>query len=413
MTLDEIIEVGATWTQAISEASFCGEPSRYEDAYERLLQETNKLESVHSDECDWKVVRDSADELTRTKTKDMTVLGALCVGELRQNGPERFAAALWAYRELLATHRDDMLPNKARRRGRAGALTWLMNQVELFIPTLQPQMRCYDGYKLAHDQLNELETIMRPELESDFPSIKRIREALDQLVQATIPPDEPEPETPETQQAEQQPDGFESFSNDAAESSKAPAGAMLDKVRSDKDADAALRAVVLTLKKTADYFINKSTASPVGFNLAHIAAQLGGTEIWERPQPIDELIADAKRIGSETGLQEGCSLLQEALKSAGTPVSRFRLRLAMAQICIDASAPDLAKPILRDLLEETKKPVSEWLLDLTVDLAATLIQCANALEGSGGPPDQRFNQEVKDMGELLAKLSPGRAFQVK
>lgn len=55
LTHEEMVEKAKRWTQPISEEAYCGQPSRYEDAYEALLKETHTLEALNGEDIDWGV----------------------------------------------------------------------------------------------------------------------------------------------------------------------------------------------------------------------------------------------------------------------------------------------------------------------------------------------------------------------
>lgn len=425
LTHDEMLEKAKRWTQAISEEAFCGQPSRYEDAYESLLKETHKLEALNAGEIDWGVVAQLSDELTVNKTKDMYVLGTLCAGETVANGPSGLAAALFAYRQLVAEHSKDLFPNQARKRGRAGALSWMIRQLEIHLEKDPPSLNSHDAYVLAFEQMTELDQLFREELAEEHPSSKSVRDILQRYIQATSD------EESDSQTSDHNDSASRLNSDELVMQDRAPAfssaleerpethalsdhTSLPNSIRSERDADTALKSVVQTLKKTSEFFMTfgGEDKGTIAYNLAQYASLLDGTEIWEKPEPINVLIAEGKRIAKAKGVSEGCKLLEEVLKSAGTKVSRFRLRLAMAQICLEGSAAELAKPILQELKEELAKPLSEFLPELSVEHASTTLLCNSALI-EAGDQDHELIREKTEMLHLLARLAPGKAFEVR
>lgn len=409
MSQEELEIKASIWCQPISEAAFCGQPSRYEDDYELVITETTKLESVHGDDCDWAEVRRAADALTREKTKDMTILGALCVAEAHVSGVEGLAAAIYAYRFLVENHSKEMFPNAARRRGRGGAFGWMIRQLETPLSEATPMNGLAETYVALQEQFLALDEQLRGELLDEHPTSRPVRDQLDRLIGATRT--EPPAES-EEQSAEAAP---EATSDQAA--GDAPAAAITitgvpQKIDNEQEADAALKMAVDVIKKTAQFFITRREGRAVGYTLAHAASVLEGTQIWERPEPISELIAEARQVTDNQGLEKGCNVLQEALKGAGTKVMRFRLRIALADLCIDNGAPEVAQPLLADLKEETEAPMSEWLPELMVDLARATVACHNKLLDQE-KEDGDIRNDADDMRAVLSRLAPGVAFELK
>ncbi|MCA9666005.1 MAG: type VI secretion system ImpA family N-terminal domain-containing protein, partial [Myxococcales bacterium] len=196
---DAIVEAAQRWCAAVSADAFCGEPSRYEDSYEQLLSEIGKVESLHADSLpDWDVVYRCADALLRENTKDMTVLGALCIALFEREGFRGLASGLEAYRWLIEHHSKDMFPSAKRRRGRAGAYTWLTRQLEARLEGAEPNGTEATAYAATFEAFNGLDGLLRDELADQHPAVRSVRRALeflrDQAQQAAAPAPEPEPE---------------------------------------------------------------------------------------------------------------------------------------------------------------------------------------------------------------------------
>lgn len=162
----EIEQQRQAWCEPISTDAFCGAPTRYEPEYEQLLEEMQKLESIHGEECDWSKVYLNGDILTRTKTKDMTVLGALCIAALRVHGLERFTAAVGAYVWLIENHSEGMFPVPKRQRGRSGAYTWFTEQLIKVIEADQLGAADHETLVLSLQYFNQLYGLMSDQLGS-------------------------------------------------------------------------------------------------------------------------------------------------------------------------------------------------------------------------------------------------------
>ncbi|MBW2734953.1 MAG: type VI secretion system ImpA family N-terminal domain-containing protein [Deltaproteobacteria bacterium] len=408
MSQEELEIQASIWCQAISESAFCGQPSRYEDDYELILNEITKLESVHGEEPAWQEVRRAADALTREKTKDMTILTALCVAEAQLSGVEALAPAIYAFRFLVENHSKEMFPNAARRRGRGGTFGWMIRNLEAPLTRLIPSSHLHQTYLLLQEQFLALDDRLREELQDEHPTSRPVRDQLERLIAAT-PPEVPVQSVEEETPSEHSPAPLQPMNTAAAPPKLSGVPQQID---SEEQADAALKMAVTVIKKTAQFFITRREDRAVGYTLAHAASMLEGTPIWEPLEPITELITKARQVTESQGLTQGCKVLQEALKGAGTKIMRFRLRVALADLCTDHGEPEVAQPLLANLKEETEAPMTEWLPDLMVELARATVSCQRKLSEQD-KDDGDIRRDAEEMMDVLSRLAPGLAFEMK
>jgi predicted component of type VI protein secretion system len=591
---DTIRQRMATWCQPISEETFCGEPSRYEEEFIQLQEELAKLKSIHDEVCDWDVVYTCADQLLRTKSKDMTALGALCVALLRREGMEGLTAGLGAYRWLFKTHGDELFPKPNRRRGRAGAFSWLAEHLTRELEQRQEEQQEPDAdletLKSCLKIFEETDTLLREQLQELHPRVGPIKAALAAMVEqaaAAAPPPPPVPDastpgvpapdastpdastpdastpdasTPDASANEVSapvgavpdaaaPDASASATPQEAPQPQAPApapppraqapsppAAAPDAISSHAEADQALDAVVSTLRKCALYHLEADPEGPMGYHLAHLASFAGvvpggtrmaagpntesfrsmqtaveearwddvleraremlrrgpldlnveswlaraleakghklalealrghvvsmrmrmgkrmrgtpDTEQWidrmmgglgggpsapSSPGPggagagagapkeevatkspdradLDAVIASASEVSATSGLGDGCEVLQDALSTTATRPDRFRLRLALARICVAGGASDLARPILQELLEELEQPVRTWDPKLLARVANALLACDRELAAKASKETRAaLEEEANRMLTLLARIDPRTA----
>jgi hypothetical protein len=182
------------WCQPISAESFGGEPSRYDEKYEQLLGEIGKLDSVTGEVCNWARVYEAADVLLRTRSKDMTLLGALCVALLKREGLAGLAAGLSAYRWLIENHSDDMFPRPQRLRGRAGAYTWLTERLARELETAEASPSDLPALEEARAAFEGLDGLLRDQLGELHPRVGPVARKLRELLESVQPAPAPEPE---------------------------------------------------------------------------------------------------------------------------------------------------------------------------------------------------------------------------
>jgi type VI secretion system protein VasJ len=532
----------SAWCQPISASAFAGAPSRYDEKYEQLLAETGKVVSVHGDICNWEVVYHCANELTRTKTKDMTVLGALCVSLLKLEGFAGLAAGLAVYRLIVEQHSAELFPNAKRQRGRAGAYTWLTEQLIRELEGAEPDQGQHEAYREALGQFQGLDDLLRPQLGELHPRVSPITRRLEELIaqsepQAAEPEPVPEPPSspePEDDQAQYDADDADDGQGERQEMDAAPTvraflpsepvaperSPLPETIESEEQAEAAMELVVSALRKLGLYHLERSTERAVGYQLAHLAsfvgvvpdgdraeggpsprqlrdlqdavegrrwedvlravpeilregeldlnvefylalalehvghelalatvsghalaqylamgemARAGGeTAVWleelagrrpaagqeEQPSPsasadvLTEVIAEAERQATRHGLEEGCAVLQRELRQTFSKLTRFRLQLAVASICLKEGAPDLARAILQSLREELEQPVRVWEPDLQVEVVTRLLECLHQLAAAAdGDEAAALRREAQELVGLLAQADPAAALR--
>jgi type VI secretion system ImpA/VasJ family protein len=180
--MSDIETRAATWSQPITPDAPCGTSSRYEEDYDTMMAEIAKLESVHSTP-DWALIYDHASSLLKHKTKDMAVLGGLCVALLKQEGFSGLAAGLGAYRALFEAHGPKMFPWPNRKRGRASAYGWMIQHLTAEISRREPTSDEGGAIGLCLDSFNRLDELLRPELDDLHPRVSVLRDALSEKLE--------------------------------------------------------------------------------------------------------------------------------------------------------------------------------------------------------------------------------------
>ena len=86
-----------------------------------------------------------------------------------------------------------------------------------------------------------------------------------------------------------------------------------------------------------------------------------------------------------------------------TEKQRFQLRLAMAQLCLDHGRPELAYPILEDLLEQAKSTsLALWDTGLAISVAKQLQNALRSLLSAA--TEQNRAQYEQRLGEVVAQM---------
>jgi type VI secretion system protein VasJ len=122
----EIVKLG---TEPISASAPAGESVRYDPQFEQLSSEIVKTESLTPIPIDWNTVAQLSTAILKAKSKDYRVASYLALGLYQTRGFEGLLSALAAYQDLLVNFWETAFPEKARMRGRVGAVQWLSERL--------------------------------------------------------------------------------------------------------------------------------------------------------------------------------------------------------------------------------------------------------------------------------------------
>lgn len=579
-------EKKTSWCQPISSDSFGGEPSRYDEKYERLLNEIAKLESVHGAPCEWEEVFTCADYLLSHKTKDMTVLGALGIASFKRARFQGMAAVLEAYFWLVENYSDELFPKPQRQRGRAGAYTWFTEHlIKELEPLEQGELKPneHEDIKRCLNAFESLDKLLRDPLGTLHPRIGPITRLLTNFIERTQPPAIPEPPVPaqpvdavnlsadaSTVEAASEPimpqaslieepeSHMVETSSEIATSSlisqtnvsspvithednvelsqSTSAKSFLPTVIENREqALAVLEIVTAALRQTSIYFLEQEAQSSLGYHLAHVASFLGMVPDGERtlrapsprriaaiqeavqdhdwnqvlqavpellkesdmslnvecgiaralegvgnekalatmngqayglylqlgkfmevspetiawldslppssqsdgniqseiehrltqpeekigdPSPatffIQDLVAKAEKQTSSDGLEAGCKIIQDVVRNTGDKKLKFRLRLALASLCIREQAIDLARPLLHDLYQELNEPIRLWEPQLLAEVVTALLNVNRQIQNQRGETsDPELNKECAELMDLLSRIDVAAAYRLR
>jgi type VI secretion system protein VasJ len=177
----------ATWSQPISESEPTGENCRYDDDYEQVNAELKKLQSLEGLQPDWGRVLQLSSQLLSQKTKDTNIFTALCVALMNLEGFAGLAAGFTAFEAVCREHWQTMFPPVKRLRGRAGDLTWMMQQVSAWIETVTPEADAHEELKACLDAFDALDGTLRELLADLYPAVGAFRRPLTHYLEQTAP----------------------------------------------------------------------------------------------------------------------------------------------------------------------------------------------------------------------------------
>lgn len=119
----------------ISEASPCGEDSKYEFCYEVMEVEVKKFGSLFGETVDWNIVKTNAADVIINYSKDLKATCYLIRAWIEEAPVLGIANGLALLDKTLEEFHSGLYPK--RKRGRDGALEWLVSQLESVISKLE------------------------------------------------------------------------------------------------------------------------------------------------------------------------------------------------------------------------------------------------------------------------------------
>ena len=108
----------AVGTDPIRPEKPVGDPVRYEDEFEQLQSQMDRINSLSGEQVEWNTVVSLAGEILKSKSKDLLVMTYLGVGLFEEHGYKGLAATLQAYSDFLKNFWDGCFPKVKPPHGR-------------------------------------------------------------------------------------------------------------------------------------------------------------------------------------------------------------------------------------------------------------------------------------------------------
>ena len=128
------------------------------------------------------------------------------------------------------------------------------------------------------------------------------------------------------------------------------------------------------------------------------------SELPDKDSQIHEDFNKASELLSKRKIEEAFDIMQRGIDAESTCKGRFQRRLNLAILCLDASQPQMARPILEHLDEEVGRfSLDQWEPKLCVQVWERLKYCYQQLAEKRG--NREFYQEKEDaVFEKICKL---------
>lgn len=169
------------WLQPVSAESPVGEDPAYDDDFQRMRDEVNKLSGIDTD-----LICTLAEQLLTTRCKDVRVATYYVWARLHRDGEAGLAQGLLLLAGLVMTYGESLLPT--RKNSRRLALEWLNGSKLLDSLYLYPDVSAADFEKIV-GALALLDTLFADWSETNRPSLLGLTAALhERLLQSGSSP---------------------------------------------------------------------------------------------------------------------------------------------------------------------------------------------------------------------------------
>ncbi len=184
-----------------------GEDVSYDEKFDEIRNETEKMQSLSGGTVDWGAVAVSAEEILQDKSKDFRVACYLATCKMRNNLEGVLDGVLLITR-IVEKYWDEMYPPLKRMKARAGMVEWMSEQSGPIVKDFK--LTAADGplVKTLEETSKALDELLRDKMGDKYPSMRELRNGvrhLDRTVPKEKPKPPPKPEPEKAPEAAQQP----------------------------------------------------------------------------------------------------------------------------------------------------------------------------------------------------------------
>lgn len=171
-----------------------GEDVSYDEKFDEIRNETEKMQSLSGGTVDWGAVAVCAEELLQGKSKDFRVACYLATCKMRSN-LDGVLDGIRLITLMVEKFWDDMYPPLKRMKARAGMVEWMSEQSGP--PIKDFKLKAADGpmVKVLDEQSKALDAMLREKMGDKYPSLRELRDGIRHL-ERTVPKEKPKPKPP-------------------------------------------------------------------------------------------------------------------------------------------------------------------------------------------------------------------------
>lgn len=181
-----------------------GEDVRYEDAFQQLKQEVDKVQSATAD-ADFARIVELATGILAERSKDLTVAAYLGLGLVQTDGLAGLAEGAEATRILCEGYWEDLYPPARRMVARKNALQLLIDRAHDWLEAERPKAGDEAPLEKALESYKALQAFAMEKMEQEAPVVSKITRLLEAKIRAlpkAAPPGEAAPASPPAAAAE-------------------------------------------------------------------------------------------------------------------------------------------------------------------------------------------------------------------
>ncbi len=176
-----------------------GEDISYDDKFEAIKGEVEKLASLAGEKPKWDEVASFCEELLQDKSKDFRVACYLATCKCLRQNLEEVLDAITLLKEITATFWDDMFPPLRRIRARAGMVGWWSSQSGPTVIDMKLTAKDNELVNLIDTESVALDALFRDKFAEHYTGMSELRDAIRHLARSCPkekPKEEPKPPPP-------------------------------------------------------------------------------------------------------------------------------------------------------------------------------------------------------------------------
>ncbi len=177
--LEALISLGK---DPVPGGSPAGSSVQYDDDYEAMRAEVQKLDGVEQEPVDWNTVVDTATDILRSRSKHLLVGVYMTLGLFELNDYRGLQTGLTILRDLIATFWDDMEPPLKRKRGRIEAIFWLAERGGKSAVERKPVTDEKEPLEASGALMKEISSALNAKLGDEAPNLGDLQRAVDEHI---------------------------------------------------------------------------------------------------------------------------------------------------------------------------------------------------------------------------------------
>jgi len=299
------------WTEPVPGDAPAGIDAKYELSHEELRNDITALDTPTGSQLDWSTVIARGGGILENTSKDLLIASYVAYALYETKGLEGLATGFEIITQLCDKYWDEGFPPARRIRGRANALSWLLDRLEPRLPEVKLTADDAQSVELLEISVKRFTATVRDKFEDAAPSVRPLQDTVQRLKMSVpakaAPKPEPKPQAAAAPQASApRPAPASSGGGAAMPSASVEVGDLTDAKEIKKFA----KEVGGSLGKAAKSIRDASLEEPFAYHFQRLAimagqglppADNGQTRI---PPPNERMVSDMERHLNEGNWEE-------------------------------------------------------------------------------------------------------------